>query len=52
MIFKVRLQFVDEPPDPRNEDDVILCEAIQEMQRLYNNWKDSEDKINQQNSSQ
>ena len=52
MKLKVRLHFIDEPPDPRNEDDVILYEAIQEMQRLYNNLKDSEDMEDQQGNSQ
>ncbi len=43
MKFKVRLFFVDEPPNPRDEDEVILDEAIQEIAQSYNRRKDKED---------
>lgn len=38
--FNVRLILVNEPPNPRDQDEVIMYEAIQQMQEAYDQHKE------------
>ena len=42
MRFNVRLVFINEPPNPRDEEEVIMYEMIDQMQKAYDRYKEQD----------